>query len=33
MLFNTYELQKKTARQNTALTDCVLGTSDVTVMT
>ena len=29
---NTCELQKKTAGQNTALTDCILSTSDVTVM-
>jgi len=33
MLFNTCELQNKTAGQNTALTDCVLSTSDVTVVT
>jgi len=29
----TCELQNKTAGQNTALTDCVLSTGDVTVMT
>ena len=33
MLFNTCELQQKTAGQKTALTDCLLSTSDVTVMT
>jgi len=33
MHFKTSELQKKTAGQNTALTDCLLSTSDITVMT